>query len=81
MADLTLDLHGYRTDEVEDAVDKFLVKASASGKKRCRIITGKGTGAVQKMVIAYLKAARYPWEYEKTKGTQPNTGVLTVFVT
>ncbi len=77
---LTLDLHGFKTSDVEDAVDKFLVKASSSGLKRGRIMTGKGTGAVQKVVIQYLKLAGYTWEFEKGSNTKENTGVLTIFL-
>ncbi len=80
MKQLSIDLHGYKTDQVEDALDKFLVKASASGQKRCRIVTGKGTGAVQKVAIKYLKAAGYPWEFEKLPNNSENTGVLTIFL-
>lgn len=80
MSGLSLDLHGYTTDQVEDAIDKFLIKASKSGQKRARIVTGKGTGAVQKVAIQYLKAAGYPWEYEKLPNNAKNTGVLTIFL-
>ena len=72
----TIDLHGYKTDEVYDALDQFLRKHSS--KKRVRIMTGKGI--VQKETLQYLKQAGYPWQYEKSGNGQPNTGVLVVFM-
>lgn len=42
--DVTLDLHGYRSLEAEQAIDEFMVKLRARPKNtiRIRIITGKG---------------------------------------
>jgi len=75
----TLDIHGYRGDEVEDAVDKFLMKINELGLTRARIVTGKGTGTVQKIVKAYLKKAGYPFKYEKLDNGKENEGVLVIF--
>ena len=74
----SLDLHGFRTGDVLEAVDKFMVAAAASSLKQVRIVTGKGTGAVQKSVIAYLKQAHYPWQYEKLSNGKNNEGVLVI---
>ena len=38
----TLDLHGYKKDDVFDAIDAFIVRHSS--KSRVRIMTGKGKG-------------------------------------
>lgn len=75
-----LDLHGFKTDEVEDAVDRFLMKASGASWKTARIMTGKGTGAVKSVVIKYLKLANYQWAYEKLPNGKNNEGCLVVFI-
>ena len=54
-----IDLHGFRVDDVYDALDKFLRKSEASGAIKVRIITGKGTGKVREKAFEYLKAANY----------------------
>jgi DNA mismatch repair protein MutS2 len=75
-----LDLHGFKTDEVADAVDKFLVQSSRKGHPRVRIMTGKGTGAVKKTVMEYLKLGGFPFEAEKMAGGGRNEGVLVVIL-
>jgi dsDNA-specific endonuclease/ATPase MutS2 len=80
MAKDLLDLHGFKTEDVEDAVDRFLVQISQTSLKRARIMTGKGTGAVQKIVTAYLKRAGYQWSFEKLDNGKENTGVLVLFL-
>ena len=72
----TLDLHGYKTDEVFDAVEAFLSKNAK--QKQVRIMPGKGTGKVKAVVVDYLKKARYPWSYERLSNGQNNEGVLVV---
>jgi len=74
----TLDLHGYLSDNVYDAVDKFIVKETKKGSGKIRIMTGKGKGIVQKLVVQYLKQGGYPWNYESKGSGQQNTGVLIV---
>ncbi|HEY8272070.1 MAG TPA: Smr/MutS family protein [Pseudobdellovibrionaceae bacterium] len=80
MAKDLLDLHGFKSDEVEDAVDKFLVKVSNSSLKRARIMTGKGTGIVKNLTIRYLKQAGYNWVYEKLPNGKNNEGCLVIFL-
>jgi len=69
----SLDLHGFRIDEVPDAVDRFLVKETARGSKQVRIIHGRGTGAVKKKTIEWLKLGGYHHRAE-------NEGSLIVFL-
>lgn len=76
----SIDLHGYKADEVFDALDTFLQKASQSGQNRVKIITGKGKGIVQKETEKYLKMAGYPFQKEKMDNGKINDGVLIVFV-
>ncbi len=72
----SIDLHGYRVEEVAEAVDAFLHQLNQSGANRGKIVTGKGTGKVQKEVIKYLKLGGYPWQYETLKNGNQNTGVI-----
>jgi len=74
----TLDLHGYKTDEVFDAVEAFLNKHQNA--KTVRIMHGKGTGAVKAKVEEYLRLARYPFKPERMDNGKTNDGVLVVFV-
>jgi DNA mismatch repair protein MutS2 len=75
-----LDLHGFKGDDVIDAVDRFLVQQTAKGSARVRIMTGKGTGTVKKIVTDYLKQGHYPWEFEKMENGSRNEGVLVVIL-
>ncbi|MDX9730805.1 MAG: Smr/MutS family protein [Bdellovibrionales bacterium] len=70
---VTLDLHGYTTDRVVDAVDRFLVDAQRKHLARVRIITGKGTGAVRKVALDWLKRGGFPY-------SQENEGSYVVFI-
>lgn len=74
----TLDLHGFKTDEVFDAVEGFLRKHEAAD--RVRIIPGKGSGKVMAQVKDYLSKARYPCQFEKSPNGAPNEGSLIVFM-
>lgn len=75
----SLDLHGYTTDEAIDAIDRFLVEIQQAAVKRAKIVTGKGSGKIQKLTIDYLKRAGYQWQYEKLSNGKPNEGVLILF--
>ncbi len=72
----TLDLHGKKTDEVPDLVDRFLMKHQ--NEPKVRIMTGKGTGAVRQTVIDYLELGGFPWKYERGSKGDENAGVLIV---
>lgn len=74
----TLDLHGYKTEDVFDAVEKFLTKYSSS--KQVRIMPGKGTGKVKAKVEEYLRLAHYPWKFERLDNGKVNDGVMVVFM-
>ncbi len=67
----TLDLHGFKQDEVFSAVDCFIMKNQQQSK--LRIISGRGEGIVKKKVIDYLKQANYPFNLE-------NEGSFLVFM-
>ncbi len=74
----TLDLHGFKTEEVFDAVEKFLARNASS--KQVRIMPGKGTGKVKAKVEEYLRLARYPWKFERLDNGKVNDGVMVVFM-
>lgn len=74
----TLDLHGFKKDEVFDAVDKFIMKHHS--KPRVRIMPGKGAGIVRDELLRYLKQGGYPWSYEPLPNGAKNTGSVLVFL-
>ena len=78
MAKNLLDLHGYTTDTVEAAIDRFLMDLSKSSLKQAKIMTGKGTGKVQAVAIKYLKLAGYHYSFEKLANGRINEGCLIV---
>ncbi len=71
-----LDLHGKRTDEVFDLVDKFVTKNSNSAK--VLIMTGKGSGAVKKEVLKYLKMGGFDSSVHQDWAGKRNSGILEV---
>lgn len=74
----TLDLHGFKTDDVFDAVEKFLTRHTNA--KQVRIMPGKGTGKVKAKVEEYLRLANYPWKFERLDNGKVNDGVMVVFM-
>jgi len=75
-----LDLHGYKVADVADAVDRFLVQSGKKGTVRVQIMTGKGTGAVKKAVMDYLRLGKYPFEFQRLQDGKHNEGVLIVIL-
>ncbi len=53
---LELDLRGYRAAEIEAMLDEYLEHAYRAGMPFVRIIHGKGTGALRKVVKDVLSA-------------------------
>ncbi|NMB44999.1 MAG: endonuclease MutS2 [Firmicutes bacterium] len=51
-----LDLRGMTVQEAKDRVDKYLDDALLAGLSRCRIIHGKGTGALRSAIRSQLEA-------------------------
>ena len=77
---LSLDLHGFKTDEVFDALDKFIRRAETGGHHRVRIIHGKGTGKVKEKVMEYLRMAGHSGKPEPLANGNVNEGVLLVIL-
>ena len=74
----TLDLHGFKTEDVFDAVEAFLRKHERLAK--VRIMPGKGTGKVKAKVIEYLKLAHFHHSVERLPNGDANDGVLLVYM-
>jgi dsDNA-specific endonuclease/ATPase MutS2 len=74
----TLDLHGFKTEDVFDAVESFLRKNAT--QKQVRIMPGKGTGKVKAKVAEYLRLANYPWSHERLDNGTQNEGVMIVYM-
>ena len=74
----TLDLHGFKTEDVFDAVEAFLIKHQR--QTQVRIMPGKGTGKVTAKVVEYLKLAHYHWSVERSPNGDANEGVLIVYM-
>jgi DNA-nicking Smr family endonuclease len=53
-----LDLHTFRADECADLVEEYLRAAQEAGLSEVRIIHGKGTGTLRRIVHAVLE--RHP---------------------
>lgn len=73
----TLDLHGFKKDDVFDAVDRFVMKHQST--PRVRIMPGKGAGIVRDELIRYLKLGGYPWSYEVMDNGSKNDGSVIVY--
>ena len=71
----TLDLHGYKAEEVAPILDRFIRQQRQVGE--ALIIVGRGRGIVRQKAIEWLKGAHYPYRYEKTRGVE-NSGALIV---
>lgn len=80
MAKDSIDLHGFKVDEVANEVDRFLMRLSTSKLKRARIITGKGSGAVLKATTDYLRKAGYHFSFERLPNGKENSGVLILYL-
>jgi len=50
----TLDLHTFRPSDVKDLVPEYLKACREKGVFRVRIVHGKGTGVLQRMVHSVL---------------------------
>ena len=75
-----LDLHGKKSDEIYDIVDKFIMKHTNGKHKSIHIMTGKGKGIVKSVVTEYLKQAGYPAKALKNESGKTNDGILVVYL-
>ena len=73
-----LDLRGFRYEEAEDAIDKFLDDAIYANIKSVSIIHGFGTGTIRKLVHAKLDKNKYIEEYHYGGQGEGGQGVTIV---
>jgi DNA mismatch repair protein MutS2 len=68
---MEIDIRGHRASEVAELLDRYIDEALRSGLPNVRIIHGKGTGALRKVVQDYLRA--FP-SVERYVTAPPNEG-------
>lgn len=73
-----LDLHQFSPKDVKDLVLEYLDHASLKGWKRVRIIHGKGTGTLRRIVYAILE--RHPGVASFQQGSTDSGGWGAVIV-
>ena len=66
-----LNIIGFRVEEAIDKLEKFLDMVYSRNDEGCRIIHGKGTGALRSSVHEYLSSSSYVAKYHMA---QPNEG-------
>ena len=76
----SLDLHGLTIEEAIPKIDHFLFQLLQQKARDGRIITGKGSGKIQKATIAYLEQGGYTWHYERFANGKDNPGALIVHI-
>ncbi|EKX43436.1 hypothetical protein GUITHDRAFT_110559 [Guillardia theta CCMP2712] len=59
----TLDLRGFRAEQVGDAIDSFLDKMTSANQPTAFILSGHGTGVVKKVVQEHLATCMYAAAY------------------
>jgi len=73
-----LHLRGMTTDEVPDAIERFLDAATLQGLSIVRIVHGKGTGAVRQKTHDVLKRTRAVKSFRLGRWGEGDTGVTIV---
>lgn len=73
-----VDLRGMRVEEALDAVDSFLKMVADSDLPKVYLIHGKGTGALQKAVLEYLRSSPYRKMFRPGKYGEGDLGVTVV---
>jgi DNA mismatch repair protein MutS2 len=76
---IELDLRGQRVEDALDRLDAYLEQAYLAGLPFCRIIHGKGTGAVRQAVREVLQTSRYVNYWEPGGEKEGGDGVSMVF--
>jgi DNA mismatch repair protein MutS2 len=71
-AQITLDLRGYRYEDAERKIDKFIEEALINKTEIIKIIHGKGTGALRNCIQDYLKNCPFVVEYNYEKLVSSN---------
>ena len=74
---LSLDLRGFRYEEAEKKLDKFVEQALAGHLKTIKIIHGKGTGAIRQCIQNYFDHSPFiaSYDYETDMEGKKNFGI------
>jgi DNA-nicking Smr family endonuclease len=78
--DGTLDLHAFRPEEVKDLVPEYLTACRERGILQVRIIHGKGTGALRRMVQSILERLSYVESFRTAEETAGGWGAMIVML-
>jgi DNA mismatch repair protein MutS2 len=79
-SDNTLDLRGYRRDEVEDALSTFFDRLYAANADVCWVIHGHGTGAIRDEVRSLLKISPYVRDSRPGRRGEGDDGISLVWL-
>jgi dsDNA-specific endonuclease/ATPase MutS2 len=75
-----LDMHGARSEEVFDLMDRFLRQQEAKGASCVRIIHGKGTGKIKDKSLEYCRQTGHQPKADKGQSGQINPGSFLLFL-
>lgn len=73
-----IDLRGMRVEEAIDEVETYLKTVADSDLPKVYLIHGKGTGALQRAIVEYLKSSPYKKKFRPGKYGEGDMGVTVV---
>lgn len=76
----SLDLHGAKTDEVFDRLDRFLRREEGRGTACVRIIHGIGTGKVKEKATEYCRMTGHTPKPDRSANGAPNPGSFLLYL-
>jgi DNA mismatch repair protein MutS2 len=72
---MTLDMRGWRTSEVAPALERYLNDAYLASLPSVRLIHGRGTGALRKVVQSFLRSHPLVASFDRGGGDEGGEGV------
>ena len=75
-----LDLRGLRRDEALERLEQYLEDASLAGLPSCRIVHGKGTGAIRQAVRERLRSSQFVSRFEAETDASGGDGATQVWL-
>jgi dsDNA-specific endonuclease/ATPase MutS2 len=76
----SLDLHGAKTDEVFDRLDRFLRREEGRGSECVRIIHGIGTGKVKEKALEYCRLTGHTAKPDRAPNGSNNPGSFLLYL-
>jgi DNA-nicking Smr family endonuclease len=76
----SLDLHGAKTDEVFDRMDRFLRREESRGTACVRIIHGIGTGKVKEKAMEYCRMTGHAPKADQGPNGAKNPGSFLLYL-